>query len=138
MLRLAHLLAALCVSCVLLTGCSRDALVNETMAEVTALTNEITAKVTEAEDKQAAIAEAKALLDARRDELQPRLRKISQLRSFQVSEETVETFRGSLVAAALGMSALQVELMMHSAQDPELAAALDELIAAHDELLDLE
>ena len=135
---LARILPALALTAALLSGCARDEMVNETMDEVTALTAEVTTLVKEGEDKKAAIAEAKALIESRQGELRPKLEKISQLRGFQVSQETVDKFRAQLTASMLDMTTLQLELVMETAQDPELAKQLEELLAAHDALLDLQ
>lgn len=135
---LARILPALALTAALLSGCARDEMVNETMDEVTALTAEVTTLVKEGEDKKAAIAEAKALIESRQGELRPKLEKISQLRGFQVSQETVDKFSAQLTASMLDMTTLQLELVMETAQDPELAKQLEELLAAHDALLDLQ
>lgn len=135
---LARILPALALTAALLSGCSRDAMVNETMDEVSKLTEEVTTLVMEGEDKHAAIAEARALIESRQTELRPKLEQISQLRGFQVSQETVDKFGATLTASMLDMTTLQLELMLQTAQDPELDEELQGLLAAHDALLDLE
>lgn len=138
MLARARILPALALTAVLLTGCSRDEMVLETMDEVAKLTAEVTTMVKEGEDKQAAIAEAKALIESRHGELRPKLEKISQLRGFQVSQKTVDKFGATLTASMLDMTTLQLELMMETSTNPELNEQLQGLLAAHDALLDLQ
>ena len=133
----AFLSALLLASTLFVSGCPKDAMVTETMDEVGKLTDEVISKVQGAEDKKAALAEAKAMIEARQDELGPKMAEISELRGFQVSEETVGKFTESLLDTSMKMTSLQVELMLETAQDPELDAALTELIDAHEKLLDL-
>ena len=120
------------------SACSKDDMVNETMDEVTKLTDEVVEKVKTAEDKKAAVTEAKKMIADREGELRPKMEQISELRGFQVSDETVGKFTESLFDATMKMGTLQIDLMIEAAQDPELEAALDELVDAHSALLDLE
>jgi len=125
-------------SLLFVSACSKDDMVNETMDEVTKLTDEIVTKINEAEDKKAAIAEAKQMIAEREDELGPKMEKISGLRGYQVSDETVGNFTESLFDNGMKMASLEIDLMIETAQDPELAAELDELVDAHSALLELE
>ena len=139
MRKLPRLFSALVLSSMLfVSACSKDDMVNETMDEVTKLTDEIVEKVKTAEDKKAAVEEAKKMIADREGELKPKMEQISELRGFQVSDETVGKFTESLFDSTMKMGTLQIDLMIEAAQDPELEKALDELVDAHSSLLDLE
>ncbi|PRQ02997.1 hypothetical protein ENSA5_19360 [Enhygromyxa salina] len=119
------------------SACSKDELVNETIDEVTELTNEMVSMIREGEDKKAAVAEARALFESRKAELEPKMLAVTEVRGFQVSDEAVTKISEGLRENSNNMSLVQLDLVMAAAKDPELDAALKELVAAHTALLHL-
>lgn len=117
------------------TGCSKDEFATQTMAEMTTLTDEIVAKVTDTEDKKAGVAEAQALLDGKKAELEPKLAEIMELRGFQVSEETQAKVLDSMINNTVKISTLEIDLMMETMNDKDLEAALEKLVADYDALI---
>lgn len=119
----------------LVSGCSKDEMANAAVDELTALTDDIVKTVSEGQDKKAAVAEAQAKLDAKKGELGPKMKEVMELRGFQVNDETQDKVNAALVDNTMKMASLQIDLMIATATDPELAAAVDKLTADHEALV---
>lgn len=119
-----------------LGACKKDDFVNETMTELSALTDDIVKKVNDAEDKKAGVAEAQKALDAKKGDLAPKLKEIPQIRNFQLSEEARGKLATVLVDVMTKMAALEGDLMIATMSDKELQAAVDKLTADHEALVD--
>lgn len=118
-----------------LGACKKDDFVNETMKELSALTDDIVKKVNDAEDKKAGVAEAQKALDAKKGDLAPKLKEIPQIRNFQLSEEAQGNFAKVLVDVMTKMASLEGDLMIATMSDKELQTAVDKLTADHEALL---
>lgn len=119
----------------LVSACSKDEMANATIDELTTLTDDIVKTIKEGSDKKAAIADAQAKLDAKKGELGPKMKEVMDLRGFQVNDETKTKVADGLVDNTMKMASLQIDLMVETATDPELAAALDKLSADHEALV---
>jgi hypothetical protein len=118
-----------------LGACKKDDFANETMSELTALTDDIVKTVKDASDKKAGVAEAQKKLDAKKGELAPKLKEIGELRGFQVSEETQVKVGNAMVESMTKMAALEIDLMTALMSDKELDTALDKLIKDHEAMI---
>jgi len=58
-----------------------------------------------------------------------------ELRGFQVNDETKTKVATGLVDNTMKMATLEMDLMMATATDPELKAAVDKLSSDHEALL---
>ncbi|HLT37565.1 MAG TPA: hypothetical protein VK034_14830 [Enhygromyxa sp.] len=119
----------------LVSACSKDEMANAAIDELNALTDDIVKTVSEAEDKQAGVAEAQKKLDAKKGDLQPKMKEVMELRGFQVNDETKTKVATGLVDNTMKMATLEMDLMMATATDPELKAAVDKLSSDHEALL---
>jgi hypothetical protein len=119
----------------LVSGCSKDEMANAAIDDLTALTDDIVKTVKDGEDKKKAVADAQAKLDAKKGELGPKMKEVMELRGFQVNDETKTKVADGLVDNTMKMASLQIDLMMETATDPELKAAVDKLSDDHEALL---
>ncbi|MFO7565295.1 MAG: hypothetical protein R6X02_21815 [Enhygromyxa sp.] len=119
----------------LVSACMKDEMALDAVVQLDALTDEIVKIISEAEDKQAGVAEAQAKLDAKKAELGPKMKEVAELRGVQVSEETADKIKNSLIDNTLKMVTLQMDLLVATATDPELQAAVDKLVDDHGALL---
>jgi hypothetical protein len=119
----------------IVSGCSKDELATGAIDELNALTDDIVKTVSEASDKKAGVAEAQKKLDAKKGELGPKMKEVMELRGFQINEETKDKVAAGLVDNTMKMATLEIDLMMATATDPELAAAVDKLTSDHEALV---
>ena len=119
----------------LVSACSKDEMAIGAIDELNALTDDIVKTVSEAEDKKAGVAEAQKKLDAKKGDLGPKMKEVMDLRGFQVNEETQSKVATGLVDNTMKMASLEIDLMIATATDPELAAAVDKLSNDHEALL---
>jgi hypothetical protein len=110
-----------------LPGCKKDDMVNATMADLETLATEIADTVKNAEDKKQGVADAQKLLDAKKGDLQAKMKEVGELRGFQVSDETMTKMGGSIADAMMKVEGLKLDLMSETMQDAELKTALDKL-----------
>ncbi len=122
-IRLALILAPLLA----LSACKKDSAVQESIDLLGKHSKEITTKVTGAADKTAGVADAQKYLDSNKDDLSKRMKEISELRGFQVSEDMQTKMSSALVDAAFMCGKIQVDLMTETMADPALDGALGKL-----------
>jgi hypothetical protein len=125
------LLAVALLAC----ACAKDEAAEATLAAFTGLTDAIVEQVAEAEDPQAGVERGRERLAEAKPELEPKLSELRSLRGFQISDQTLAKLNAELAGNVAKMSALQIELGMATARDPELAAALEQLVADHRALM---
>lgn len=113
----------------LVSACSKDEMATGAIDELTALTDDIVKTIQDGQDKQAAVAEAQAKLDAKKDELAPKMKEVMELRGFQVNDETKSKVAQGLVDNTMRVGTLKMSLLMEIATDPELEVAIDKLNA---------
>src|SRR5262245_11065684 len=90
-----------------LGACKKDDLVNETMKELQSLTDDIVKTVKDASDKKAGVAEAQKKLDAKKGELGPKMKEITELTQIQVSEEATANMTKAIVDVTTKMAQLE-------------------------------
>lgn len=108
-------------------ACKKDDMVKETTSEIDSLADEMVKAVTSADDKKEGVAAAQKLLDAKKDELGPKMAEMGELRGFQVSEDVAAEMTSSLAGSVLDVESLKITLMSETMKDPELDAAVDKL-----------
>lgn len=118
-----------------LGACKKDDFANETMAQLSSMTDEIVKKVNDSEDKKAGVAEAQKILDAKKADLAPKMAEIMELRGFQISEEAQGNVAKVLVDVTSKMATLEINLMMATMNDKELEAAVEKLSTDHGNLV---
>ncbi len=118
-----------------LGACKKDDFANETMAQLSSMTDEIVKKVNDSEDKKAGVAEAQKILDAKKADLAPKMAEIMELRGFQISEEAQGNVAKVLVDVTSKMATLEINLMMTTMNDKELEAAVEKLSTDHGNLV---
>jgi hypothetical protein len=121
----------LLVLILLVSGCSKDDMVNEAISDLNAVTDDIVKIVHDGQDKKAAIAEAQAKLD----EFAPKWEPVKDVANFQINEETKKKLGESLQDNTLKMASLELDLAIASATDPELAAAVEKLTSGYQALV---
>jgi hypothetical protein len=124
--RLACLLLLLLV-CLPLTGCSKDAEVNSTLAELDTFTTELVKKVEAAPNPSAGVDEAQKLFDSRKADLTAKMQSLKGLRGYQVSEETKQKLSSSMLESAKRVAGLQIKYINVSVRDPAFKAKMDKL-----------
>jgi hypothetical protein len=131
----ASLHALLLALILLVSACAKDEMAIAAVSELDALTDDIVQTIAAAEDKKTGVAAAQAKLDAKQAELGPKMQEVLGLRGFQVDEETKTRVETSLINNTLKMVSLEADLLIATATDPELKAALDKLTDDHEALL---
>lgn len=110
-----------------LAGCKKDSAVQESIDLLAKHSKEITTKVTAAADKKAGVADAQKYLESNKDDLSKRMKEMSELRGFQVSEDMQSKMASALVEAAFMCGKIQVDLMSETMADKELDGAVEKL-----------
>jgi hypothetical protein len=118
-----------------LGACKKDDFANETMKELSDLTDDIVKKVKDASDKKAGVAEAQKALDAKKGDLSAKMKEIMELRGFQLSEEAQGNVAKVLVDVTTKMASLEIDLMSETMSDKDLQTALDKLTSDHENLV---
>lgn len=118
-----------------LGACKKDDFANETMKELSALTDDIIKKVKDAEDKKAGVAEAQKALDAKKGDLGPKMKEIMELRGFQLSEEAQGNVAKALVDVTTKMAQLEIDMITATMSDKDLETALEKLTTDHENLV---
>lgn len=118
-----------------LSACKKDEQATSTIAEVTALTDEMVKAVTEATDKKAGVAKAQALLDARKDELSARMKAVGELTGMQLSEEAQNAILTGRTDNMAKVAQLEDDLLTELFKDEALETALEALIDDHEALI---
>jgi hypothetical protein len=119
-----------------LGACKKDDFANETMKELSDLTDEIVKKVKDASDKKAGVAEAQKALDAKKGDLSAKMKEIGQLRGFQLSEEAQGNVAKGIIDVSSKISQLEIDLLTATMSDKELETAVDKLTKDHKSIID--
>lgn len=118
-----------------LGACKKDDFANETMKELSALTDDMIKKVKDAEDKKAGVAEAQKALDAKKGDIGPKMKEIMELRGFQLSEEAQGNVAKALVDVTTKMAQMEIDLLTATMSDKDLEAAVEKLTTDHENLV---
>lgn len=114
------------------TACKRDGYVQESLDAFARHGKEIKAKIADASDKKAGVAEAQKYLDANKDDIAGRMKELGGLKGFQVSEDMQAKLGAGIVEASFMCTKLQADFMLQAAEDADFDAALDKLCASWD------
>ncbi len=125
-------LALLLAPFLALTACKKDDSVKESLDLLAKHSKEITTKVTGASDKKAGVADAQKYLDANKDDIVKRMKEMSELRGFQLSEDMQSKMAEGIVDATFMCMKLQTDIMAATMEDDELDKAVDKLCADWD------
>jgi glutamine synthetase type III len=118
-----------------LGACKKDDFANETMKELSALTDDIVKTVKDASDKKAGVADAQKKLDAKKGDLAPKMKEIMELRGFQLSDEAQANVAKALVDVTTKMAQLEIDLLTATMSDKDLEAAVEKLSTDHENLV---
>jgi hypothetical protein len=118
-----------------LGACKKDDFANESVKELSALTDDMIKKVKDAEDKKAGVAEAQKALDAKKGDLGPKMKEIMELRGFQLSEDAQANVAKVLVDVTTKMAQMEIDLLTATMSDKDLEAAVEKLTTDHENLV---
>src|SRR5262245_20440024 len=120
-------LAALFIPFIALAACKKDDSVKESLDLIAKHGKEITTKVTGASDKKAGVADAQKYLDSNKDDISKRMKEMSELRGFQVSEDMQKQMAEGILDAAFMCTKLQTEIMAETMSDDDLDKSVKKL-----------
>jgi Tfp pilus assembly protein PilP len=138
MYRKLFVLTPLAVLLLALSGCSKDAEINSTVADLHSFSEEIVSKIQSAPNPSAGVEEAQRLMDARKADLKARLQSLKDVRGFQVSEETKTKMTQTITADAMKVAGLQLKYVGESIKNPAFKAKLDKLTKDYAEIFTLQ
>src|SRR5690348_1949659 len=119
-----------------LAGCSnKDDEVNAVMQDLNRFTSELIAKVQAAADPAAGLNDAQKYLDAQQAGLKKRLDVIREVRSFQVSEETMKKMQDDITTNVTSIASLQITYASRSARDGRFKTGLEKLVGDYQKLI---
>jgi electron transfer flavoprotein alpha subunit len=113
----------------------KDDSVNQTMTELSTLTDDIVKTIADASDKKAGVAKAQQTLDAKKSELAPKMKELMELRGFQLSEEAQSNVAKVLVDVTTQMAQMEIDLLTATMSDKDLETALGKLTTDHENLV---
>jgi len=117
-------LAAIALS----TGCKKDDDVQATLDFLDETTDGIIAKIKDAKDPKAGVAEATELLESKSSELKEQMTALGELRGFQVSDEMQAKMGENITANVTKIQKLKLAFVSLSVQDKAFDAALNKLV----------
>lgn len=128
----------LLATCLLLSGCKKDAEINSALAEVDSFTNEMVKLINDASNPSTGIDEAQQYLDLRKREIKVKTAYLSSVRGIQVSDQTekkmIETVRrNQMTVTALPIQSKFANLYMN---DAAFKTKLDKLVHDYLELFE--
>ena len=128
MRRIRPILGIVALMAVAGAACSKDTAVATDMDAVGAFATELVTKVKSAADPSAGVADAQAHLDAHKAEIQERVARVSQVRGFQITDETKKKVADVMLSAAGQVNTLKISLMMQTIRDEALDKSLNKLV----------
>ncbi len=105
----------------------KDAEVNSALDELDAFTGELVAKVKSAPNPSAGVDEARRFLDARKAEMESKIKSVRDVPGAQLTEETRKRREERITEDSMSVSNLQIEYIDESFKDPAFKAKLDKL-----------
>jgi hypothetical protein len=115
------------LTCVLFTGCKKDAEIKTILNDFDMFTNEITKRVDAASDPSAGVDDAQKYFDSKKSEMTEKMDTLKGIRGYQVGEETKKMMETSLVEDAKKVVNLQVKYIGTSMRDAAFKGKLDKL-----------
>lgn len=123
------------VTVVLPAGCRKDSEVNAILATIDSFTVEIINRIEMATNPSTGVDNAQKYLDSRHVEIAAKLKTLKELSGDQVSDETKQKMKASLIDDSSRLGSLQVKYVTRSISDPEFKAKLDKLVDDYQTLL---
>jgi|SRR2546426_11923215 len=118
-----------------LGACKKDEEVNSILATVDSFTTELLRRIEMAANPSAGVDDAQKYLDSRRPDIAARMNTLKALRGDQVSDETKQKMKASLVDDASRVGSLQIKYVSRSMSDPAFKVKLDNLVKDYQVLL---
>ena len=116
-------------------SCKKDDEVNSILATVDSFTTEILRRIDVAANPPAGVDDAQKYFDSRRAEIAATMNTLKNLSGNQVSHETKQKMKASLVDDASRVGNLQIRYVSYSLNDPAFKAKLDKLVNDYQTLL---
>ena len=117
----------ICLICLPLAGCKKDAEAKTILADFDTFTNELVRRVDAASNPADGVDDAQQYFDSKKAEMTGKMDTLKGLRGYQVGEETRKMMESSLVEDAKKVANLQVKYMGTSMRDAAFKAKLDKL-----------
>lgn len=123
---------------VALVGCSKDAEINSTVAEIHSFSEEIVNRIQSAPNPVAGVDAAQSLMDSRKADLKAKLTALKDVRGYQVSDETRRKMTETITADAIAFSSLQLKYVGESIKNPAFKSKLDKLTKDYTEIFSMQ
>lgn len=117
----------ICLACLPLAGCKKDAEAKTILTDFDSFTNEMVKRVDAASNPSDGVDDAQKYFDSKKAEMTGKMDTLKGLRGYQVGEETKKMMESSLVEDAKKVANLQVKYMGTSMRDAAFKAKLDKL-----------
>ncbi len=117
-----------CILLVLLAGCKKDEQVATTLAELDSFTQKLLQSIESAPIPAQGLDAARAYFDANQADLRSKMKELSSLRGYQVSEEARKQLEQSLTKNITTVYSLKIKMMGLTMQDKVAGTKLDQLI----------
>ena len=117
----------ICLACLPLAGCKKDADAKTILTDFDSFTNELVKRVDAASNPSDGVDDAQKYFDSKKAEMTGKMDTLKGLRGYQVGEETKKMMESSLVEDAKKVANLQVKYMGTSMRDAAFKAKLDKL-----------
>ncbi len=121
--------------CLTFVSCKRDDEFKSLIKDIDDLSTQIVQTVEQGKGSVASIDAAQKVIEARRDGIQKKMKGLSSVANFQVSEETRKAMEASLTKNVTAVVGLQMTYMMQSIQNPAIKAKLEALTKNYQVLL---
>jgi hypothetical protein len=117
----------ICLACLPLAGCKKDAEAKTIITDFDSFTNEMVKRVDAASNPSDGVDDAQKYFDSKKAEMTGKMDTLKGLRGYQVGDETKKMMESSLVEDAKKVANLQVKYMGTSMRDAAFKAKLDKL-----------
>jgi hypothetical protein len=121
--------------CLTFVSCKRDDEFKSLIKDIDDLSTQIVQTVEQGKGSVASIDAAQKVIEARRDGIQKKMKELSSVANFQVSEETRKAMEASLTKNVTAVVGLQMTYMMQSIQNPAIKGKLEALTKNYQTLL---
>lgn len=115
------------LTCMLMTGCKKDAEIKTILTDFDAFTNELVKRIDAASDPSAGVDDAQKYFDSKKTDMSAKMDTLKGIRGYQVGEETKKMMETSLIEDAKKIANLQVKYIGTSMRDATFKGKLDKL-----------
>ncbi len=126
-MRTTFLALLICLACLPLAGCKKDAEAKTILTDFDSFTTEMVKRVDAASNPADGVDDAQKYFDSRKTEMTGKMDQLKAIRGYQVGEETKKMMESSLVEDAKKVANLHVKYMSLSMRDAAFKAKLDKL-----------